>query len=44
MEKDQKQYTSISKQALRRLPYYLNYLKRLRESGVDKVSSTMIAK
>lgn len=44
MERAQREYTSISKQTLRRLPYYLNYLKTLRDSGADKVSSTMIAK
>lgn len=44
MEKAQKGYTSISKQALQRLPYYLNYLKTLHDDGVDKVSSPMIAK
>ncbi|NLM12045.1 MAG: redox-sensing transcriptional repressor Rex [Clostridiaceae bacterium] len=44
MEKSQREYISISKQALKRLPYYLNYLKKLRDSGANKVSSTMIAK
>lgn len=44
MDNKYKQYTSISRQALQRLPYYLYYLKSLYNKGMNNVSSPMIAK
>lgn len=37
------QVKEISKQALQRLPFYLNYLKKRKEEGVINISSPMIA-
>ena len=34
----------ISRQTLKRLPYYLNQLNRLKEEGVTQISSPIIAK
>lgn len=35
--------SSISRQALKRLPYYLNYLKRKQEAGASNISAPIIA-
>ncbi len=37
------QVKTISKQALQRLPFYLNYLKKKQEEGIINISSPMIA-
>lgn len=37
------QVKTISKQALQRLPFYLNYLKKKQEEGIKNISSPMIA-
>lgn len=34
---------TISKQALRRLPYYLDYLKKKRDEGAKNISATIVA-
>lgn len=43
MEQSANRKICISKQALHRMPYYLNYLKKMRERGETVVSSTAIA-
>lgn len=43
MEKYKETLISISTQALRRMPYYLHYLKQLKSEGVEIIASPTIA-
>lgn len=43
MENYKETLISMSTQALRRMPYYLHYLKQLRNEGVDVIASPTIA-
>ena len=43
LERQNKMTGTISKQALRRLPYYLDYLKRRYDEGTQTISATTVA-
>jgi redox-sensing transcriptional repressor len=43
MSEDKEELKTISTQALKRMPYYIQYLKELQKNGIEVVSALMIA-